>query len=156
MRRVWRANGDLRVEVGRPHVTRRKFQMFRSYLTDRHDGAMGQTPQAFEEFLYESPTDTLEFCYYLATKIVGVSIADRCPGGISSVYMYSDPSMAKRSLGTFSVLWEIDWCVENKLDYYYLGYFVAGSRTMEYKGRFQPHETLQGGGSWVRSLRIVG
>lgn len=156
MERVWRRNADLRVEVDRPASSRRKFQLFRAYLEHRHNDAMARTLKTFEEFLYESPTDTLEFCYFSVNRLVAVSIADRCPGGLSSVYMYSDPQEDSRSLGTYSVLWEIEWCRQQRLEYYYLGYFVPDSRTMAYKARFRPHEILRDEGNWVPNLRIVG
>ena len=50
------------------------------------------------------------------------------------------------------MLWEVDYCRERKLDYYYLGFYVAGSRTMAYKARFRPHQILAGEDRWV-SLR---
>jgi len=146
--RVWRRNADVRVETGWPRVTRRKFQIFRDYLDARHDGTMARSLEAFEQFLYDSPTDTIEFCYFLGPRLVAVSIADQCPGGISSVYMFSDPAFSARSLGTFSILWEIDWCADAALAHYYLGYFVPGSRTMSYKARFRPHEILIEAGQW--------
>jgi arginine-tRNA-protein transferase len=56
--------------------------------------------------------------------------------------MYFEPNLSDRSLGTFSALWEIDYCRRNALAYYYLGYYVPGSRTMAYKARFRPGEIL--------------
>ncbi|MDO8631842.1 MAG: arginyl-tRNA--protein transferase, partial [Phycisphaerales bacterium] len=84
---------------------------------------------------------------HMETRLV--SLADRVPGGLSSVYMYFDPDDAARSLGTFSILREIEFCRREGLRYYYLGYFVAGSRTMAYKARFRPHEMLLGDDRWL-------
>jgi arginine-tRNA-protein transferase len=149
MRRVRRKNHDATVEVQPPVPTMEKFLLFRRYLEERHDGTMQRGLDSFAEFLYDSPIETLEFCYRLDDRLVGVSIADQCADGLSSVYMYSDPDFAARSLGTFSVLWEIDWCMRKGLAYYYFGYFVAESRTMAYKARFRPNEVLADEGHWV-------
>jgi arginine-tRNA-protein transferase len=149
LRRMWAKNHDLRVSVAQPRITAEKYTLYSRYLEARHDDAMGRSFESFEGFLYDSPIRTLEFCYYLDGRLVGVSIADVCPTGLSSVYMYSEPALARRSLGTFSVLWEIDWCREMSLTYYYLGYYVEGSRTMSYKARFRPNEILAEAGRWV-------
>ena len=82
-------------------------------------------------------------------RLIGVGLADRCPGGLSSVYMYFDPAFAGRSLGTFSVLWEIEYCRRENLPYDYLGYYVAGCQKMAYKARFRPNEMLVGENRWV-------
>ena len=148
--RVARRNSDVRVEMDTPSPSEQKFELYRSYLDSQHDGAMDRTYEAFHEFLYDSPTETREFRYLLGRRLVGVSIVDRLPRGLSSVYMYFDPTFRSRSLGTFSVLWEIDLCRREGLSHYYLGYYVAGTNTMSYKSRFRPNEVLVGDDRWVR------
>jgi arginine-tRNA-protein transferase len=148
MRRVWRRNADLRVEVGEPFPTDEKFELFCDYLDAQHDGTMARTYESFCEFLYDSPIRlegaTHEFRYCLGERLIGVGLADRWRGGLSSVYMYFDPEFSGRSLGTFSVLWEIEYCRREALPYYYVGYYVAGGRKMAYKSRFRPNEVLVG------------
>jgi arginyl-tRNA--protein-N-Asp/Glu arginylyltransferase len=46
------------------------------------------------------------------------------------------------------VLWEIEDCRARQIAYYYLGYYVPGSRTMAYKARFRPAEILDSDGEW--------
>jgi len=147
--RVDRRNTDIHVEMREPIPTESKFELYRAYLDHQHDGAMPRTYESFQEFLYESPTETYELSYMLGERLVGISIADRVPGGLSSVYMYFDPAVSARSLGTFSALWEIDYCRKHGLPYYYFGFFVAGAKTMAYKARFRPYEILVGEGRWV-------
>lgn len=149
MGRVVRCNSDVCVEIGRPAPSEEKFELYRVYLDAQHDGAMARTYEAFHEFLYDSPTETYELCYLLGRRLIGVSITDRVPGGLSSVYMYFDPAHTSRSLGTFSVLWEIEHCRRKTLPYYYFGFYVAGSKTMAYKSRFRPNEVLAGNDRWV-------
>lgn len=149
MRRVWRQNNDVRVEMGEAVADAEKFEMFCRYLDHQHDDTMSRTYEAFEEFLYQSPIDTREFRYLLGDRLIGVSVADRWNSGLSSVYMYFDPDFATRSLGTYSVLWEIEQARRDNLRYYYLGYYVAGSKTMAYKARFRPHEILVGDDRWI-------
>jgi len=149
MRRVWNQNRDVVVTVEECVPTEAKHEIFRRYLDAQHDGAMSSSYQAFTDFLYDSPIAGNDFVYRLGDRIIAVSVIDRCPRGISSVYTYFDPDFADRSLGTFSVLYEVDWCDSKGLPYYYLGFYVAGSQTMEYKSRFGPSEILVGEDCWI-------
>lgn len=151
MRRVMGRNSDVRMAIDDPQPTPLKYRLYTAYLERQHDGTMSREYEDFVGFLYGSPTSTVEFTYSLGTRLIGVSIADLTPSGLSSVYMYFDPEFARRSLGTLSVLREIAWCREQNLPYYLLGFYVAGSRTMDYKARFRPHELLAGDERWVVS-----
>jgi len=149
MRRVRRRNADVRVVVGTPVATSEKYALFTRYLDAQHDDTMERTYESFHGFLYDSPTETSECAYYLGQRLIGVGLVDRCPTGLSSVYMFFDPDESARSLGTFSVLWEIDYCRKLSVPYYYLGFYVAGCRTMSYKARFRPNQVLAGSDRWV-------
>jgi arginine-tRNA-protein transferase len=142
-RRVWRSGADLKVAVKQsPKPTRTKWRLFRDYVREKHDNVMRAGFADFAEFLYDAPIPFLEITYKLGRKIIGVSVADLCGDALSSIYMYFDPAQSRRSLGTFSALWEIELCRKMNLDYYYLGYYIQDAVTMNYKSRFKPNETL--------------
>jgi len=150
-RRVWRRNRDISVTLEEPsEPTPDKHRLFISYVLAQHDGQMPHDYDDFVRFLYDSPTETREFVYRLEGRVVGLSLVDHCPDALSSVYMYYDPAVARRSLGTFSILWEIEFCRRYGISHYYLGYHVAGSPKMEYKARFGPHELLDDAFRWNR------
>jgi arginine-tRNA-protein transferase len=65
------------------------------------------------------------------------------------VYSFFEPDEAARSLGTYMVLDHIARAQSMGLAYVYLGYWVRGSRKMDYKGRFLPQERLMPDG-WMR------
>jgi arginine-tRNA-protein transferase len=65
------------------------------------------------------------------------------------VYSFYDPTEAERSLGTFMILDHIERARRIGLPYLYLGYWVEGSKKMDYKARFTPQERLLAPG-WVR------
>ena len=83
-----------------------------------------------------------------AGKLLGVGICDVCSDSLSAVYFYFDPDEARRSLGTFSAIWEIEWAKHTGIPYYYLGYWVSGCGAMEYKASFRPCEMLGTDGIW--------
>lgn len=149
LRRVWRRNSDLQVEIGRPVPSDDAYDVFKRYLGAQHDGTMSADYESFVRFLYDSPLETSECRYFQDGTLIGVSLLDRCGDGLSSVYMFYDPRFRDRSLGTFSVLWEIERCRAEGLSYYYLGFYVAQSRKMAYKARFRPCQVLVGDDRWV-------
>jgi len=72
-------------------------------------------------------------------------LAGRHFGGGMSSY---DPSIPKRSLGTFLILDHIRYAAELGVPHVYLGYWVKGSPKMDYKRRFEPLDVLDGD-NWV-------
>jgi arginine-tRNA-protein transferase len=74
---------------------------------------------------------------------------DALPLGLSAIYFFHDPSERRRSLGTFNVLSLLAAAEVRRVPHEYLGYFVAGCRSMEYKARFRPSEVLLPSGEWA-------
>jgi arginyl-tRNA--protein-N-Asp/Glu arginylyltransferase len=147
-RRSWKKNQDLVVAIGPPRATDEKFELYRRYATQWHSSQVDDR-SSFEQFLYESPVQTLEFSYRLPDgKLAAVGICDVCDASLSSVYFYFDPAEAHRGLGTFGALYEIDFTVDRGIPYYYLGYWIRACRTMQYKSSFRPFELLHPDGVW--------
>jgi arginine-tRNA-protein transferase len=65
------------------------------------------------------------------------------------VYSFFDPSEENRSLGTFMILDHITRARRLGLPYVYLGYWIEGSKKMDYKARFLPQQRLAPSG-WLR------
>lgn len=149
-RRIQRLNADLVIRVGKPQLTPEKWRLYARYLELRHDGTMSDKREDLHDFLFQSPVDSIEIDYFLQDRLVGVSIADRTSEMLSSVYMYFDPSHARRSLGTFSALWEIDYCRRSHIPYYYFGFYIRNCSKMSYKAGFRPCEVLTSDYQWVR------
>ena len=66
--------------------------------------------------------------------------------GLSLVYSFYEPGLAKNSLGSFVILDHVVQARIANLPYVYLGYWVQGSEKMDYKARFRPLEILRPGG----------
>ncbi len=74
--------------------------------------------------------------------LIATALTDVLADGLSMVYSFFDPDYADRSLGTFMILDHIARARSMGLPYVYLGYWVEGSRKMDYKRRFRPQEHL--------------
>jgi leucyl-tRNA---protein transferase len=150
-RRCWRRNQHLIVSIGDAEPTDEKYALYRRYQSEWHRKAEADDRESFEAFLYDSPVDTVEFCYRDGGgKLLAVGICDVSPESLSSVYFYFDPPEAKRGLGTFGALREIEEARAMGVPHYYLGYWIRGCGAMEYKSAFGPCEVLEPDGVWRR------
>ena len=82
-------------------------------------------------------------------ELVAVCLTDEMADGLSMVDSFYDPALEDRSLGTFMILDHIERARRLGLPFLYLGYWVEGSRKMDYKARFRPQERLLPNG-WTR------
>lgn len=86
--------------------------------------------------------------YRLKGKLIGVSIIDIITDfhekteGISSNYFYYDvsPDILKRSIGVYSILYEIEYYKSKNIPYYYLGLYLPHCSKMKYKIDYKPYE----------------
>ena len=93
--------------------------------------------------------ESFEMSYFDEEKLICTGICDAGDESISAVYTFYDPEITRDSLGTFSILKQIEYCQQRGLQFLYLGYYVASSAHMKYKSRFVPHERRIGD-EWVR------
>jgi arginine-tRNA-protein transferase len=155
-RRVWRrGEALLHTEIGTPTMTPEKVALYNTHKIGRGllvaDGLLDAP--GYEQFLVESCTDTIELCYRLDDRVIGVAIADRAADALSAVYCFYDPARAGLSLGAYSILKQIALCRAWGLRYLYLGLYIGECDPMRYKARYLPHERLVGG-VWQTFERI--
>jgi arginyl-tRNA--protein-N-Asp/Glu arginylyltransferase len=145
LRRVLKVNGDVMVGLVPSVATTEQYRLFIQYQSSRHDDsdmarmAMGD----FTAMIDEGQADT----YLLEARdtrdqLVGAMLTDRLTDGYSAVYSFFDTRQEQRSFGSFLILMLIQQAIAEGLPYVYLGYWIAKSRKMAYKARFQPLEAL--------------
>lgn len=144
-RRIFRRVGALlETRIGVPRVDAERVRLYNRHKIERglltSDGFIDR--QLYEEFLVDTCAETFELSYWLEGRLVGVAITDRAEDSLSAVYCYYDPALAKLSLGTYSILKQLELCQTWNLKYLYLGLYVEGCKAMAYKARFLPHERL--------------
>jgi arginine-tRNA-protein transferase len=162
MRRVLKTNRDLIGTLVPNRPSSDQYSLFRRYLDDRHtDGGMvDMTVLDYSMMVEDSHVETRIIEYRRRGpdsaingrgrgRLLAVSLTDVLSDGLSMVYSFFEPDAADRSLGTFMILDHIEQARRMGLPYLYLGYWVEGSRKMDYKARFRPQERLMPQG-WAR------
>ncbi len=156
MRRIASRNADISAEMKIAVPTSEQYSIFRAYLDSRHrDGGMADmTVLDYAMMVEDSHIETRIIEYRRreprgAGDLIAVALTDVLADGLSMVYSFFEPDEASRSLGTLMVLDHITRAQRMGFAYVYLGYWVRGSRKMDYKGRFLPQERLTPDG-WAR------
>jgi arginine-tRNA-protein transferase len=156
-KRIQKRNADLsRTEVA-AEATREQFALLRAYLDSRHAGG-GMSDMGLFDYVAmveETPVNTHIVEYRKPStgkepgQLMACALSDVLRDGLSMVYSFYHPGEIARSLGTAMILDHIAAARARGLPYVYLGYWIEGSRKMDYKSRFRPLEALRPEG-WVR------
>jgi len=161
MQKVIQRNSDLIGSQVRAEPTTEQYSLFRDYLDARHrNGGMSDMTVLDYAMMIEDTHVNTQIIEYRkrnadsfftgrGTRLVAVSLLDQMSDGYSMVYSFFDPAESNRSLGTYMILDHIRRARQAGLPHVYLGYWVKGSRKMEYKIRFLPQEQL-GQRGWER------
>ncbi|HYF06860.1 MAG TPA: arginyltransferase, partial [Acetobacteraceae bacterium] len=135
-RRISKANAELFVAELPARATAEQFALFQSYQKARHgDGDMAAMGfYDYRAMVEDTPISTgmVEF-RDPQDRLVGACLTDWLSDGLSAVYSFYDPAEARRSLGTYAILWLVARARQLGLPYVYLGYWVPESRKMAYK-----------------------
>jgi arginine-tRNA-protein transferase len=160
LRRVGDRNADVSGEMRVATPTSEQYGVFRAYLDARHqDGGMADmTVLDYAMMIEDSHVNTRLVEYRRRSDdegsgrrgdLLAVALTDVLKDGLSMVYSFFEPDESQRSLGTLMILDHIARAKRLGLAYVYLGYWVHGSRKMDYKARFLPQERL-GPDGWTR------
>jgi arginine-tRNA-protein transferase len=146
-RRVLARNADLTVRLEPACFAQRYYQIYERYIHGRHqDGDMyPASPDQFRSFLLAQWSNSTFLCSYADDQLLAVAVTDQQPDSLSAIYTFFEPAHAERSLGTFSILKQIEFCREAALSHLYLGYWIRESRKMRYKVDYRPVELFING-----------
>lgn len=148
-KRVTRRNRALERRATSPWATEAQYDLFRRYLDSRHaDGGMADMDVfEFAAMIEETPirSRVIEYTDRDSDALTAVCLTDVLDDGLSMVYSFFEPDMARNSLGTYLILDHIEIAREAGLPFVYLGYWVPGSPKMGYKAKFSGLEIYKGG-----------
>jgi len=151
-RKILRKNEDISYVLEPSNFDAEAFRVYQAFTKNRYQ--MDVTIDEFQQFLVRSAIDTQMMKYYDTTgKMVAVGWLDLLEDSISSVYFAFDPDESKRSLGTFSVMKELELCRQLNKPHLHLGFWVEGASSMLYKSKFYPHQFLVDG-QWGETITL--
>jgi len=153
-RRVMGNNEGLVRYLVEAEATMEQFDLLRRYLNHRHaEGGMADMTWHDYVAMVEDTAVRTHMIEYRAPQddggpgeLVACVLVDVLADGLSLVYSFFDPTLSRRSLGSFIILDHVVQANAAGLPYVYLGYWVTGSAKMAYKARFRPLEVLKPGG----------
>ncbi|BBL34436.1 aspartateglutamate leucyltransferase [Nitrosomonas stercoris] len=146
-RRTWKHHQNLRATRHPLHFDSAHFALYQRYQKSRHPGGGMELDdkngyEQYCNFFLHSTIDSFLVTFHEDQQLRMVSIVDQLPDGLSSVYTFFDPNIARASYGTFNILWQIAQCQQDQLPYLYLGYWIKNNPKMRYKANFRPLQLL--------------
>ena len=148
-RRVIKKNTETKIIIQRPSLSKAHIELYNRYHAwksrkDQWRHREISQKEYFENFVDGAHDFGREVLYYAGDTLIGVDLIDIVNDGISAIYFYYDPEYAHLSLGTYSLIKQMDLAKQMGLPYIYLGYWVDGCKAFAYKENFKPLSLLDG------------
>lgn len=148
-RRILRKNSHLQTFIRPPSMSGEHLDLFYRYHAYKHKtrnwDAPKIDPKNYQSSFVNGHGDFgYEILYFENEKLIAVDLIDILDEGISSLYCYYDPHAKHLSLGKFTLLEQISLAKRLGLKWLYLGYYVQGCQSLEYKATYTPLKILQG------------
>ena len=156
-RRVVRKNSGLLRSLQAAAADLEQFSVFKRYTADRHaDSSMAAFEYSdYSTMIEDTNVQTCLVQYHLESAdnpgsqmLAAASLTDILDDGLSMVYSYFDPDLSANSVGSYMIMDHIALARELGFDHLYLGYWVQGSKTMDYKASFEPLDVYRDG-RWI-------
>jgi len=142
-------NKETKIIIQKPTLSQAHIDLYNKYHAFKHKKDdwthRNISPREYRENFVEGAHDFgKEVLYIKDDVLIGVDLIDILDDGISSIYFYYDPDYPSLSLGTYSLLYQVELAKVLELSWIYLGYWVEGCKAFAYKPKFQPLEVLDG------------
>ena len=160
-RKIMARNADIVGEQRSAVPTSEQYSVFRAYLDrrHRHGGMADMTVLDYAMMVEDSHVETRIVEYRRrgpdsgitgrGEELVAVALTDVLSDGLSMVYSFFEPSRAGPLARHLHDPRPHHPRPAAGLPYVYLGYWIEGSKKMDYKGRFLPQQRLAPSG-WLR------
>ncbi len=148
-KRVIKKAKNLKSYIQTPTLSQEHLDLFEKYHKHMKEKKGWKYQQTTADHYYNSFVNGhedfgYEVLYYDENKLIGVDLIDILEDGISSIYFYYDPDYSHLSLGKLSLLLQIKYAQQSNKKWIYLGYYVKGCPSLDYKAEYKPYLTLQG------------
>lgn len=148
-RRVLNRNRDLIFVIRPLEITSETERLFHRHKKRFKSGV----PTSIYDFLDKNsatmPGDAKELVVFDEGALIAASYFDIGNVAVSGIYGMFEPTIDRRSLGTFTLLKEIEFAIQSGKEFYYLGYAYKGASFYDYKKRFRGTEAFDWNGKWT-------
>ena len=147
VRRIVNKNKDLKIQVGPLVVDDERVNLYNQYHL-RMEEKKGWEYREIDHDAYQKSflschtKEAYEITYRLDGALIAIDIIDTISDGVSSTYFVYNPNLPDRSLGKFSVYYNVLLARKHKLQWIYLGYYVKDCGSLAYKTQFKPYSVL--------------
>lgn len=140
-------NQDTKIVIQEPSVTQAHINLYNKYHQFKNDKSNWNSTGIGKREYVDNFVDGYhdfgrEVLYFDKNKLIGVDLIDIVDDGISSIYFFYDPDYPRLSLGVYSLIYQIKLANILGLKWIYLGYWVDGCKSFEYKTNFKPQQIL--------------
>lgn len=145
-RRILRRGDEtFRVAIGTPVADEARAALYMRHKWERglctvDDADDRPDVDTYAAFLVETCCPSIEFAIWHGDRLVAVAVSDAGADALSAVYCCFDPDYSRYSLGTYAILKQWQYCLEQRMSHLYLGLYVEQSAHLAYKALFLPHE----------------
>lgn len=155
-KRCLKINSDIEVKVVANPDVWLYYDLYCEYIDKRHkDGDMHPPdPSQYESFIGGRSPFARHVEFYVEDKLAMVSVMDHLSTALSAIYTFYDPKLVSRSLGSFAILWQIDFAKKQGIPLLYLGFWIEECEKMRYKSNYKPHQVLHEG-VWVEGVEVT-
>ncbi len=138
-RRVISRGKEIVMEAVEPRTSDEAWRVYRNHSKAQFQRE--ENREHFEETFFDrTAVPSLQTEYRLDGNLIALGFLDVSNDGMSSVYFAFDPEWSRYSPGILSVFRESELVKQWGKRWYYLGYWVEGCQSMEYKARYRPHQ----------------
>ncbi len=146
--------GRITLEIEEPNLTSEIMNLYDRFHEERSSKRdwpekNWEDSDSFENSFLDNPFQVEQWVYREQGRLCGVGYVDRLVSGLSAIYFFHEPELSSYGLGIYNVLAMLNQARQNNLPYLYLGYYVKGCQSLEYKAGFKPNEILTPQGIWV-------
>ena len=110
---------DLKVVEESLDFLEEDFLLYSKYQKTRHNdlsSSIEDQKEEYKNFLLTSNFESKKMKFFHNDKLLMISIIDYLNDGISAVYTFYDQNYVKKSLATYSILWLVEKCKNEKCD----------------------------------------
>lgn len=139
-KRCIKKNVNTRIIIKPAQFEQAHYDIYMRYQNHKHSGSLmaNSSEEDYINFLASSWCETVFVEFLIDNKLAAVAIVDLLNNGLSAVYTFFDPKFSRYSLGTYAILWQLNYAKKKNVDFIYLGFWVKDCRKMAYKSQYKP------------------